>query len=273
MCVSMAVIWYYISPHTEKAGHLEINVEDIESLQTERCGVCYLEKPSSSFHEFTSCRHRFCIDCIQHAYHNNITSSMINIQCLECKEQVHPEEVKTLVNHELYERFLNLSLRKCLSTIPEVRYCLSPDCPYACILAKVKAKSASEEDRHFICRREECKREYCNDCKLTWHSDQTCAQARAEAPESEAIPEAILKQLNAKPCPSCKSMIEKMDDGTCNEVNCAVCHTSFCWLCMKPVSEMHFMRYVRLCTLCSHLADSVSVKLSVKCPVSGGCRN
>lgn len=230
------------------AVHIDLSLEDMESDQLtdqpEVCEVCYLEKPGTDFHEFRNCHHRFCTDCIQLTYHDNIVSSRVNIQCLQCKAELHPEEVKALISPELYEQYLNLSLRKYLSTIPEVRYCQSPDCPFACILAKHKSRGNSNrtEDRHFVCRRAECGKEYCNDCKLAWHPDKTCSEARAEAPESETIPEVVIKELNVKPCPNCKSMIEKLDDGTCNEVICAVCHTSFCWLCMQPVSEMHFLR-------------------------------
>jgi len=166
---------------------------------------------------------------------------MIDIQCLRCKAEVHPEELRFLINDELYDMYLNRSLRKYLSALPDVRFCSSPDCQFACIATKVRRRG-SEEDRHFVCLREECRKEYCNECKLPWHPEQDCKQARAEASESEFIPEATLKEMNAKPCPTCKSLIEKLEDGSCNEVNCTMCHTTFCWLCLQPVTEMHFMR-------------------------------
>ena len=224
---------------------VHIDLEDVDPFVTELCRVCYLDKPPSEFHEFTKCHHRFCTECIKYAYHGNITSSMVNVQCLECKADVDPEEVKNLISSDLYEQYLHFSLRKYLSSIPDVRYCLSPDCPFACIAVKAKTRGnsqPSDEDRHFVCLREGCRKEYCNECKLAWHPGKTCSVAREEAPESAFIPEATLKQMDAKPCPSCKSMIEKLADGTCNEVRCTVCHTTFCWLCLQPVSEMHFMR-------------------------------
>lgn len=223
---------------------VSIDLENGDFSTTEMCTVCYCFKPPSEFHMFSKCHHRFCTECINHAYHDNIASSAVNIQCLQCKAEVEPEEVKGLISTELYEQYLNFSLRKYLSTVPDITYCLSPDCPFACIAIKTKTKNnstPSTEDRHFVCQREECQKEYCNKCRLTWHPDKTCLKARAEAPESEFIPEATLKQMNAKQCPSCKSTIEKLEDGTCNEVKCTVCQTTFCWLCLQPVSEMHFM--------------------------------
>lgn len=34
-----------------------------------------------------------------------------------------------------------------------------------------------------------------------------------------------------------------MDDGSCNHMTCAVCAAEFCWLCMKEISDLHYLRY------------------------------
>lgn len=46
-----------------------------------------------------------------------------------------------------------------------------------------------------------------------------------------------------KPCPRCQVLIVKMDDGSCNHMMCAVCGAEFCWLCMKEISDLHYLRY------------------------------
>ena len=45
-----------------------------------------------------------------------------------------------------------------------------------------------------------------------------------------------------KPCPRCGAFIMKMDDGSCNHMTCAVCGVEFCWLCMKEISDLHYLR-------------------------------
>lgn len=64
-----------------------------------------------------------------------------------------------------------------------------------------------------------------------------------------------------KPCPRCQVLIVKMDDGSCSKyisensrrmnanlrkfidhMSCAVCGAEFCWLCMKQVSDLHYLR-------------------------------
>jgi len=32
-----------------------------------------------------------------------------------------------------------------------------------------------------------------------------------------------------------------MDDGSCNHMTCSVCGTEFCWLCMKEISDLHYL--------------------------------
>lgn len=46
-----------------------------------------------------------------------------------------------------------------------------------------------------------------------------------------------------KPCPRCGAYIIKMNDGSCNHMTCAVCGCEFCWLCMKEISDLHYLRY------------------------------
>jgi E3 ubiquitin-protein ligase RNF19A len=36
-------------------------------------------------------------------------------------------------------------------------------------------------------------------------------------------------------------LIVKMDDGSCNHMMCAVCGAEFCWLCMKEISDLHYL--------------------------------
>ena len=44
-----------------------------------------------------------------------------------------------------------------------------------------------------------------------------------------------------KQCPKCQALIVKMDDGSCNHITCPVCGCEFCWLCMKEISDLHYL--------------------------------
>lgn len=45
-----------------------------------------------------------------------------------------------------------------------------------------------------------------------------------------------------KVCPRCGAFIMKINDGSCNRMNCTVCGCLFCWLCMQEITDVHFLR-------------------------------
>lgn len=50
-----------------------------------------------------------------------------------------------------------------------------------------------------------------------------------------------------KVCPRCSAFIMKINDGSCNRMNCTVCGCLFCWLCLQEISDVHFLRSVQGC--------------------------
>lgn len=208
------------------------------------CEVCLSLKPKDQFIIFSYCKHSFCLDCVRIVFEANVNESRVNLQCLRCSQGVCPNEVQSVLDPVNYEKYLNFTLRKFLASHKKVSYCLTPDCPYACINSSSNKPSKEEERNHFVCRREECSSEYCNKCKRPWHSGMTCEELTSKegVDSNSGISEELKKAMGAKNCPSCGAMIEKLRDGTCNQVTCSVCHVSFCWLCGKEVNEMHYLR-------------------------------
>ena len=47
--------------------------------------------------------------------------------------------------------------------------------------------------------------------------------------------------FQVKACPRCQVLAVKMHDGSCNHMTCAVCGVEFCWLCMKEISDLHYL--------------------------------
>ncbi|CAN9504243.1 unnamed protein product [Ophioblennius macclurei] len=100
-----------------------------------------------------------------------------------------------------------------------------------------------------LCRREGCGAEFCYHCKQAWHPNQTCDSARQQRAQSlhthsNHSPSYTQEQGPAddiKPCPRCGAYIIKMNDGSCNHMTCAVCGCEFCWLCMKEISDLHYL--------------------------------
>ncbi|KAM6909720.1 E3 ubiquitin-protein ligase RNF19A-like [Xenentodon cancila] len=101
------------------------------------------------------------------------------------------------------------------------------------------------------CGREGCGTEFCYHCKQLWHPNQTCDAARQQRAQSLRLRSVRSSSLSysqesgaaddIKPCPRCAAYIIKMNDGSCNHMTCAVCGCEFCWLCMKEISDLHYL--------------------------------
>lgn len=196
------------------------------------CEVCCCSKSAREFIRFADCGHTFCVSCAKISFELNISESRTDIQCLSCSEPVSPHDIAIVVDQHFFAKYLEFSLRRYLSVEANVRRCVAPDCSFAYILED----PSDCTDDHFVCGREECKANFCYKCKLPWHDGRECDE------QCSVTLDMYSAAKNIKACPRCGSMIEKVEDGSCNHVKCSLCGREFCWLCLREVSEMHFMR-------------------------------
>ncbi|NXU93372.1 RN19A ligase, partial [Xiphorhynchus elegans] len=104
------------------------------------------------------------------------------------------------------------------------------------------------------CGREGCGTEFCYHCRQPWHPDGPCVPvlpapglatptAQPAQPEDSAHGEALAQAEaeDIKVCPRCSAFIMKINDGSCNRMNCTVCGCLFCWLCLREISDVHFL--------------------------------
>lgn len=211
------------------------------------CPLCLLEQPFSHFPELTTCAHRACHHCLQQYLKIEILESRININCPECTEPLHPNDIQRILNYDtnLMEKYETFMLRRILVTEPDARWCPAPDCDY-CVIASGCASCPKLK-----CERPGCETSFCYHCKQEWHPNQTCDAARAQrglrhsghgkGSSVSFSHDSIVQRDDIKPCPCCKVLIIKMDDGSCNHMTCSVCGTEFCWLCMKEISDLHYL--------------------------------
>ncbi|KAF5399886.1 RBR-type E3 ubiquitin transferase [Paragonimus heterotremus] len=75
------------------------------------------------------------------------------------------------------------------------------------------------------------------------------SQTRVEKDSSVHSSSGSIRELSenvvdeTKPCPTCGSLIQKVDDGSCNHITCSICGADFCWLCLKPLSVGHYLSF------------------------------
>ncbi|XP_069461556.1 E3 ubiquitin-protein ligase RNF19A-like [Ambystoma mexicanum] len=211
------------------------------------CPLCLLPQPRTSFPPLSSCPHLSCLDCLQQYLRIEITESRVEIACPQCPEALHPWEVhQLLADTALLDRYEEYLLRRLLASDPDSRWCPAPDCSYAVI-----AFGCAECPR-LSCGRNGCKTEFCYHCRQLWHPNETCEQAwrqLAQGAPGVLEPSALLiyseepgKDVEeVKICPRCGAFIMKIKDGSCNRMNCTVCGCLFCWLCLREITDVHFL--------------------------------
>uniref|UniRef100_A0A1A8H9B6 RBR-type E3 ubiquitin transferase n=1 Tax=Nothobranchius korthausae TaxID=1143690 RepID=A0A1A8H9B6_9TELE len=205
------------------------------------CPLCLLRHSRERFPDIMTCHHRSCADCLRQYLRIEISESRVNICCPECSERFNPHDIQMILgDRALMEKYEEFMLRRWLVSEPDCRWCPAPDCGYA-VIAFGCASCPK-----ITCGREGCGTEFCYHCKQAWHPNQTCDSARQQRAQSlhTHSPSYTQDQGPAddiKPCPRCGAYIIKMNDGSCNHMTCAVCGCEFCWLCMKEISDLHYL--------------------------------
>ncbi|XP_077446210.1 E3 ubiquitin-protein ligase RNF19B [Stigmatopora argus] len=205
------------------------------------CPLCLVRQPAERLPELLGCGHRSCLCCLRQYLRIEITESRVQLSCPECAERMAPRQVaRILDDRALLDKYEEFLLRRCLASDPDCRWCPAPDCGFAVIA------SGCASCPRLLCRRESCGADFCYHCKQAWHPNQTCDSARRQRAHSlhTHSPSYTQDQGPAddiKPCPRCGAYIIKMNDGSCNHMTCAVCGCEFCWLCMKEISDLHYL--------------------------------
>ncbi|XP_063307270.1 E3 ubiquitin-protein ligase RNF19A [Pelobates fuscus] len=211
------------------------------------CPLCLLRYSKDRFPDIMTCHHRSCADCLRQYLRIEISESRVNISCPECSERFNPYDIRLILNDDvLMEKYEEFMLRRWLVADPDCRWCPAPDCGYA-VIAFGCASCPK-----LTCGRDGCETEFCYHCKQIWHPNQTCDAARQERAQSLRLrtirsssisysQESGAAADDIKPCPRCAAYIIKMNDGSCNHMTCAVCGCEFCWLCMKEISDLHYL--------------------------------
>jgi len=205
------------------------------------CNICFSWKSSCVFPSLINCEHRNCIDCLKQYLVIALRECRVMVSCPECSEMCHPSDVKMIFSDDnLFAKYEEFTLRRALVSIPDIRWCPAPDCGYAVIAAGCASCPQLK------CQRPGCNYEFCYHCRQLWHPNTTCDLARMQNQfEIRSLSSSDRKSSNMhddiKPCPKCMALIIKMDDGSCNHMTCAVCYSEFCWLCMKEISDLHYL--------------------------------
>ncbi|KAM4904180.1 E3 ubiquitin-protein ligase RNF19B-like isoform 3-T3 [Sylvia borin] len=224
-------------PEPEEPEETRVELPLSEGQALEECPLCLLPQPPEAFPRLASCSHRSCWGCLEQYLCLAVRESRVPVSCPHCPAALLPADVHRLLPEpalrDKYEEFL---LRRLLVADPGTRWCPAPDCSYA-----VFAHGCAPCPR-LTCGREGCGTEFCYHCRQPWHPDGPCAPAPSLAsPTAQPEESAYAEAEDIKVCPRCSAFIMKINDGSCNRMNCTVCGCLFCWLCLREISDVHFL--------------------------------
>ncbi|KAK2719985.1 hypothetical protein QYM36_004032 [Artemia franciscana] len=214
-------------------------LEGSKTTSLEECALCLDEYPSDQMTSLSSCEHRPCQSCFTQYLKIEISESRVIIACPECEKLVHPNDIYAALQDKImigkYEDFM---VRRVLLSDPDARWCPAPDCGFAVIA------SGCAGCPNLKCERPGCDTEFCYHCKAVWHPDKTCDAARTgrkSRRSNSSFDNPIFDKDKLRKCPRCQIIIMKVDDGSCNHMTCACCGSQFCWLCMKEITDLHYL--------------------------------
>ncbi|XP_068623034.1 E3 ubiquitin-protein ligase RNF19B-like [Battus philenor] len=221
-----------------KQTAVQFIAEDEEGEVLE-CPLCLSTFNASGMVRLAWCAHRCCEPCLRQYLAIEIYEARVPVNCPVCHENMHPLDVRRIVeNPVLYDKYEEFSVRRALAADPDTRWCPAPDCSFAVVA------TGCASCPKLTCLAPGCGASFCYHCKAAWHPTQTCDAARRSRQPPPRAPQpqhADMEHGEVKPCPRCSVLIVKVEDGSCNHMVCCVCGAEFCWLCMKEVSDLHYL--------------------------------
>ncbi|ULU08064.1 hypothetical protein L3Y34_019265 [Caenorhabditis briggsae] len=217
----------YREPHRKSSIELGQDAlaiqRQINMIECELC--CESYRHPHDFLTLYNCRHQYCKRCVLRHTTICITEGRIEVPCPGCSEDIHPSDIKIITDDDriLYEKYEMFSVRRVLMTMDDMRFCPAPDCGFAVIVPN------GSRCPRISCYNPRCQEEFCFDCKQFWHQGKACVEFSPNDPTS------------CRPCPRCQTLIMKANDGSCNHMTCTMCRAEFCWLCLKEITDFHYM--------------------------------
>eukprot|EP01097_Dermamoeba_algensis_P011439 TRINITY_DN8873_c0_g1_i1.p1 TRINITY_DN8873_c0_g1~~TRINITY_DN8873_c0_g1_i1.p1 ORF type:complete len:380 (-),score=33.70 TRINITY_DN8873_c0_g1_i1:53-1192(-) len=214
------------------------------------------EQHGENFTQLRSCGHFYCNNCLLNYLLSRVKEgNVLSMVCPDtrCKVNIDNQDLLSIMGTEEYDKWKLLEQKKKVEVDPTLFFC--PRCGET-----VQA----EEDQYGQCQ--SCRFTFCTLCRESWHPANPCPtteeylkkltsnrknKSKHDKQKTESEDLAYL-QRNCMICPKCRSAIEK--DGGCNKMICSYCHSIFCWLCGKDISQIgytHFGTTAQSCVLIS----------------------
>eukprot|EP01084_Bolivina_argentea_P083599 151366_1 len=198
------------------------------------CMICLESKSAEYRHIISNCGHTFCRDCLRGHILNYNKPELPDCPLPKCTAKMADHiDIQVLITEKEYRQLHEKIDKVCISKLKYLKQCLTPDCKYAIELIDGIRLNCPV-----------CKKNWCTECQVEWHSGITCGDYKKQEMDKEIKEYNKWKESKSdviKACPSCHNDVEK--NGGCNHMRC-VCGSHWCWVCGVAIDgnnvEGHF---------------------------------
>lgn len=181
------------------------------------CAICIEETDAEHMFFTDKCLHRHCFSCVNMHVEVKLLSGTVPT-CLEsgCKSELTLESCSRVLTPKLVEMWKR-KMKEDLVPHAEKIYCPYPRC--SVLMSKTELSSEAEQSNVRACIK--CYGLFCIDCKVSSHSDFSCAEYKRLHPEplfDDMELKCLANDQMWRQCTECKHMIE-LSDG-CNHITC-----------------------------------------------------
>ncbi|KAI8776004.1 ankyrin repeat and IBR domain-containing protein 1 [Biomphalaria glabrata] len=201
------------------------------------------------------CLHQFCKDCWERYLNVKIQEGdahHITCPAYDCTMLVPVDIIEGIVSRDMALRYLQFDIKAFVDSNPDMKWCPSPGCGQAVKLPDLDLTSLHGTKRNRIpsdtSRGVDCGagHYFCWECLEESHEPCSCdnwtkwfqkiSEIKPETldgteQETELAANCLWLVTNSKPCPNCKSPIQKNEG--CNHMKCSKCKYDFCWVCLE----------------------------------------
>lgn len=217
------------------------------------CSICMLSVNTWAMLELgsMSCGHTFCSTCWENYLTLKIQEGDAHhISCPEygCDILVPVEVIEKSVTPEVARRYLQFDIKAFVESSRSIKWCPRPGCGQAVRLPETEQLPPPSQTAAATSHAVDCGNGhfFCWECLGEVHAPSGCEQWQMwlrkivevkpeELPTSgvdmEDAANCLWLVTNSKPCPNCKSPIQKNEG--CNHMKCSKCKLDFCWVCLE----------------------------------------
>ena len=224
--------------HTNNMNKNNINNNNINNNNNNRtCDICIEDNLKPEEMMTMPCGHEFCIDCWKGFIQSKIDDgpSCILATCPQvgCEEIITEEEVARAAP-DILSKFESYQLRNFVEVNGTSRWCPGPGCER--IAALQSSSGIFCDSDNIIADCDACLTKFCIKCGDEPHQPLHCRALETWKEKCKNESETANWILaNTKPCPKCRSRIEKNQG--CNHMSCQKCKYEFCWICTNDWKE------------------------------------